>query len=111
MAQTKPTKSFEQKVYEITSKIPEGRVATYKTIARLIKNQKSSRAVGNALHKNPFFPRVPCHRVVNSSGETSEKFRYGLSRQVYLLRREGVEVVDGIVNLKIFGWDGRQKVQ
>ena len=59
------TKSFENKVYEVASKIPKGKVATYKTIAKLIKKPKSYRAVGNALHNNPFAPKVPCHRVVN----------------------------------------------
>src|SRR3989344_2667616 len=100
-------KSFENKGYEIASKIPKGKVATYKTIAKLIKKPKSYRAVGNALHKNPFAPKVPCHRVVNSNGETAENFGSGQSKQIFLLRMEGVEVIEEKVDLEKFGWEGK----
>ncbi len=103
----KKTKSFEHKVYEIVSQIPKGKVATYKTIAKLIKKPKSYRAVGNALHKNPFAPKVPCHRVVNSYGETAMNFGSGQNKQIFLLRMEGVGVVNNKVDLEKFEWKGK----
>jgi methylated-DNA-[protein]-cysteine S-methyltransferase len=61
----KPTK-FEMKVYKITAKIPKGKTMTYGQIARKLKT--SPRAVGQALKRNPFAPKVPCHRVIMSDG-------------------------------------------
>ena len=97
-------KTFAEKVYEAASKIPRGKVATYTQIAKLIGNKDAYRAVGNALHKNPFAPRVPCHRVVDSEGNTAENFGSGQDQQILLLRFEGVDVINGKVNLKKFGW-------
>lgn len=85
--------AFEEKVYEITSKIPLGKVTTYKVIADKLKT--SPRAVGNALAKNPYAPQVPCHRVIKSTGEiggfkgNSSKYS---SEKVRLLLAEGVEI-------------------
>ncbi len=59
---------FEYKVYKACMRIPEGRTATYKDIAKMIGMPGSARAVGNALGKNPFAPHVPCHRVIKSDG-------------------------------------------
>lgn len=60
-----PTK-FEFRVYKITSKIPKGKTVTYGKIAKKLKT--SPRAVGQALKRNPFAPKVPCHRVIMSNG-------------------------------------------
>ena len=49
-------------------KIPKGKVKTYKEVAKGIKMPKSARAVANACGKNPYAPRVPCHRVIRSDG-------------------------------------------
>jgi methylated-DNA-[protein]-cysteine S-methyltransferase len=62
----KPT-AFEMKVYNACSLVPKGRVTTYGAIARKLKS-KAYRAVGSALNKNPYAPKVPCHRVVSSDG-------------------------------------------
>jgi O-6-methylguanine DNA methyltransferase len=59
---------FEVAVYVATSKIPKGKVCTYKRIAEKIGKPRAVRAVANALPKNPLFPVVPCHRVVKSDG-------------------------------------------
>lgn len=58
---------FQEKVYEIVKKIPKGKITTYKAIA--LKLNSSPRAVGQALKRNPYAPRVPCHRVIMSNGE------------------------------------------
>ena len=49
-------------------KIPKGKVKTYKEVAIGIKMPKSARAVANACAKNPYAPKVPCHRVIRSDG-------------------------------------------
>ena len=59
---------FEKKVLKELEKIPCGKTASYKEIARKIGNPKASRAVGNAVGKNPFAIIVPCHRVIKSNG-------------------------------------------
>ncbi|MFC1511400.1 MGMT family protein [Candidatus Margulisiibacteriota bacterium] len=79
---------FEQKVYDIVGTIPEGQVRTYGWVARKIGNPKAARAVGNALNKNPFAPKVPCHRVVAADGLGG--FSRGLAAKRKLLRSEGV---------------------
>ena len=48
--------------------VPAGKVISYKNLAILTGNPRASRAVGNAMNKNPFAPHVPCHRVVKSDG-------------------------------------------
>ena len=64
------------------------------------------RAVGNALHHNPDPANIPCYRVVNSKGELSGEFAFGgAGRQAQLLEADGIEVVDGKVDLKKYGMD------
>ena len=59
---------FERDVLVSTFRIPKGKISTYKRIAERIGRPKAYRAVANALHKNPLWPVVPCHRVVCSDG-------------------------------------------
>lgn len=59
--------SFE-KFYRIVSKIPKGKVATYQDVAKAAGIPGGARAVGNAMACNPDTKRVPCHRVVKSTG-------------------------------------------
>ena len=56
---------FELRVYDALLRVPKGRVTTYGMIAQAI-GCRSPRAVGQALKRNPFAPRVPCHRVIGS---------------------------------------------
>lgn len=94
------------RIYEAVKKIPRGKVATYGQIAALAGNSRMARAVGNALHHNPDPDNVPCYRVVNSKGELSGEFAFGGSgRQAKLLEADGIEVVDGKVDLKKYGMD------
>ena len=55
---------FRERVYRECSKIPKGKVSTYNSIAKKLKS--SPRAVGQALKRNPYAPKVPCHRVIKS---------------------------------------------
>lgn len=98
------TDSPTKRIYEAVKKIPKGKVATYGQVAELAGNRKMSRAVGNALHKNPEPGVIPCHRVVNSKGELAGEFAFGGSGvQARLLLEEGVETVDGRVDLEKYG--------
>ncbi len=67
-------KSFYNKVYDAVLKIPKGKVATYGQVAAAAGNGGAARAVGNALHVNPLFGVVPCHRVVNAKGMLAPGF-------------------------------------
>ena len=71
------TDSPTKRIYEAVKKIPAGKVATYGQVAAMAGNPKMSRAVGNALHKNPDPENIPCFRVVNSKGELSGAFAFG----------------------------------
>lgn len=98
--------TFSDQVYEITKKIPKGKVATYGQLAFLIGKPNASRAVGNALHRNPYEGIVPCHRVVNSKGELACEFGFGGSEEQKIrLEVEGVEVVNDKVDLEKYQWD------
>lgn len=84
---------FESKVYELCSQVPEGKVTTYKEIGDAL-GIGGYRAVGNALNKNPFAPKVPCHRVVSSTGKLGG-FAHGPERKIEILAKEGVQVSEG----------------
>ncbi|MBU0695648.1 MAG: methylated-DNA--[protein]-cysteine S-methyltransferase [Bacteroidetes bacterium] len=60
---------FQLKVWEALLKIPIGNLTTYGTIAQEIENPKASRAVGTAIGSNPVAFLIPCHRVIQSTGE------------------------------------------
>jgi methylated-DNA-[protein]-cysteine S-methyltransferase len=89
---------FQKRVYEAVSRIPKGRVATYQGVAKHI-GCGSPRAVGQALRRNPFAPRVPCHRVIASTlamgGFKGETGGPALRRKMTLLAGEGVRFVEG----------------
>jgi methylated-DNA-[protein]-cysteine S-methyltransferase len=59
---------FQIKVWKYLRTIPKGKVKTYKQVAIGINRPKSARAVANACGKNPYAPKVPCHRVIRSDG-------------------------------------------
>lgn len=94
-----------QKIYEVVKKIPYGRVATYGQVAELAGNRHWARVVGYALHVNPEPDTIPCYRVVTKEGNVSKAFAFGgESIQVKLLEAEGVEFIDGHVDMERFQW-------
>ena len=98
------TDSPTKRIYEAVKKIPKGHVATYGRIAEMAGEPKMARAVGNALHKNPDPENIPCFRVVNSKGELSGAFAFGgENEQAKRLMEDGVEVVEGKVDLEKYG--------
>lgn len=99
-----------ERIYAVVQRIPRGKVSTYGQVALLAGNPHWSRVVGYALHANPRPVEIPCHRVVNRMGLTTPAFAFGgQDRQAQLLRAEGVEVVDGKVDLAVYGWNGQSR--
>lgn len=98
-------KSFREKVYEATSRIPKGKVATYKQIAKLAGNPRAARAVGFFMKTNPNAPLVPCHRVVASDGKlTGYSGKGGIVSKKKMLIKEGVNFKADLVNLYLSHW-------
>lgn len=98
-------KNTFEKIYEVVKQIPKGNVATYGQVAALAGNRRWARVVGYALHANPSPDEIPCYRVVNREGRLSEAFAFGgRNRQQELLEQDGIEVVDGKVDLKKVQW-------
>ena len=95
----------EDLVYEILSaveEIPEGKVATYGQIARLIGRDKNARLVGNVLSRAENYGDYPCHCVVNHSGRLAPNFPEQKSR----LLAEGVAFkTDVCVDLQKHRWE------
>jgi AraC family transcriptional regulator of adaptative response/methylated-DNA-[protein]-cysteine methyltransferase len=76
--------NFQLKVWEALLSIPSGSVVSYRDIAGYLGEPKASRAVGNALARNPVAVLIPCHRVIHSLGEFGN-YHYGEPRKVALL--------------------------
>lgn len=77
---------FKNKVLSAVRKIPRGKTATYKEIARAAGSPHAYRAVGKILSKN-YNPVVPCHRVIRSDGKLGG-YNRGQVRKKILLERE-----------------------
>jgi methylated-DNA-[protein]-cysteine S-methyltransferase len=94
---------FAARVYELTSRVPEGKVTTYGAIARKMGKPRASRAVGAALRANPTPIVVPCHRVVGHDGSLrGYGGGGGIPTKAKLLKKEGVAVSGGRVDLSRF---------
>lgn len=82
---------FERKVWDTVREIPYGEIRTYKWIAERLGDRYLSRAVGNALGKNPILIIIPCHRVIKSDGGLGGFSSVGgLPLKRYLLRLEKI---------------------
>ena len=84
---------FQLKVWKYLKNIPKGTVKTYKQVAIAVKSPKSARAVANACGKNPYSPKIPCHRVIRSDGGLGGySGRGGIKTKLRLLRSEKVYI-------------------
>jgi methylated-DNA-protein-cysteine methyltransferase related protein len=94
-------KAFE-KVYKVVSKIPKGKVMTYKQVANAanIKTPFGPRIVGFAMNANKDTIKVPCHRVVGSNGKLTGYARGGIEKKKEILEKEGIGFFkNGSINL------------
>ena len=89
---------FEREVLLVTFKIPKRKISTYKRVAEKAGKPRAYRAAGNALHKNPLAPIVPCHRVVRSDGRFGGD-KKGAELRRKLLEKEGIPIEDGKVKI------------
>jgi methylated-DNA-protein-cysteine methyltransferase related protein len=93
------------KIYEIVTRVPEGKVTTYGAISKVVG--VDPRVVGFALHANKEPERVPCHRVINSKGQISSGYAFGgFDAQRKMLQKEGVKFdrQSSAVDLNKFGF-------
>ena len=82
---------FQLKVWNYLKTIPKGKVKTYKQVAIGINKPKAARAVANACGKNPYAPKIPCHRVIRSDGEIGGySAKGGIKVKLKLLKREKI---------------------
>ena len=84
---------FELNVWAYLRKIPYGTVKTYSQVAKAIGTPLASRAVANAIGKNPHAPKIPCHRVIRSDGSLGGySGKGGLKMKRFLLKKEGIRL-------------------
>ena len=95
--------NFFDKVYNVTLKIPYGRVTTYGAIANYLGSKKSARVVGWAMNASHVREEIPAHRVVNRVGLlTGKKHFFGINLMKQLLESEGIKVESNqVLNFKI----------
>lgn len=93
-----------KKVYAVVKKIPKGKVATYRQVAKL-SGIKSPRVVGSILHKNIDPINIPCHRVVNMKGKLATSYAFGgIIEQKKKLQQEGIEMANNLIDLRKYVW-------
>ena len=84
---------FQQKVWAYLRKIPRGSVRTYAQVAKDIGKPLAIRAVANAIGKNPYAPKIPCHRVIRSDGSLGGySGKGGVKTKRFLLKKEGINL-------------------
>ena len=82
---------FQVKVWKYLKTIPKGEVRTYLQVAKAINKPKAVRAVANAVGKNPYAPRIPCHRVIRKDGSLGGySGAGGIKTKKKLLKSEGI---------------------
>ncbi|AGK98073.1 MGMT family protein [Clostridium pasteurianum] len=96
-------------VYKIVAKIPRGKIATYGLIAALLGNPRSARIVGYAMRSAPRDLNLPCHRVVNKTGELAADYIFGDKKiQRAMLENEGITFNNnGHIIVEKHLWDGK----
>ena len=95
--------TFAQEVYELIRSIPKGKISTYKEVAKAIGKPKAVRAVGHVLKANRHPDKTPCYKIVRSDGSLGGycgSDPKNISRKERLLKRDGIKVVDGKVDLR-----------
>jgi methylated-DNA-protein-cysteine methyltransferase-like protein len=99
--------AYNQRVYDMTRRVPEGRVTSYGAIAAALGDPRKAREVGWALHANPRDDPAPAHRVVNKEGKLSGGWAFGsVEVQRGLLEAEGVTFLpDGRVDMARHFWE------
>ncbi|RLZ11112.1 MGMT family protein [Acinetobacter sp. 2JN-4] len=102
----KDNDELHRQILEVIALIPYGKVASYGQIAKLAGLPKHARLVGYVLKHLDKESKIPWHRVINAQGRISVTRinDQGENIQQNLLEEEGVYMLNGRINLKIFGW-------
>ena len=84
---------FQLKVWAYLRKIPRGSVRSYSQVAKDLGKPLAIRAVANAIGKNPYAPKIPCHRVIRSDGSLGGySGKGGVKTKRFLLKKEGIKL-------------------
>ena len=84
---------FQLKVWAYLRKIPRGSVRSYSQVAKDLGKPLAIRAVANAIGKNPYAPKIPCHRVIRSNGLLGGySGKGGVKTKRFLLKKEGIKL-------------------
>ena len=97
--------SYQEKIWQVVSMIPQGKVATYGQVAELAGLPRMARAVGRTLSQLPKDTQLPWFRVINAKGMISfpvDSDAY--KHQFDLLADEGIGLVNGKISLKHYRW-------
>ncbi|MBD3649115.1 MAG: MGMT family protein [Pseudomonadales bacterium] len=94
--------AFQGNVWQVVHMIPRGKVATYGQIAAMAGSPRHARMVGRILSRLPTGSRLPWHRVIASQGRITHPNADAQRRK---LEAEGITLVNGRVNLRLYGWE------
>ena len=84
---------FQIKVWAYLRKIPYGTVKTCSQVAKATGKPLAARAVANAIGKNPYAPKIPCHRVIRSDGSLGGySGKGGVKTKRFMLKKEGIRL-------------------
>lgn len=86
---------FQLKVWETLLKIPMGRLTTYGSVAQKIEKPNASRAVGTAIGSNPVAFLIPCHRIIQSTGNFGG-YMWGNTRKTAIIGWESAKINNNI---------------
>ena len=96
--------NLKNKIYKKLKQVPRGKVITYKELAKAVSS-KAYRFVGMCMAQNTDMKHIPCYKVVNSNGMVGAYSGAGrIKTKIKLLKKDGIEVVNGKVNLKKYEW-------
>ena len=99
------TSELRQHILRIVAAIPHGKVASYGQIATFCGYPSYARYVGTVLRNLPKDTMLPWYRVINSRGEIAFPINSkAYIRQLTLLSEEGVNLENGKISMRIYGW-------
>ena len=82
---------FQLKVWKYLKKIPKGQIRTYSDVAKATNKRKPVTTLANPIGKNPYAPKIPCHRVIRSDGSLGGySGKGGINTKRKLLKSEGI---------------------
>lgn len=86
-------------LWSLAGQIPRGRVTTYGDLAEALGDLVAAKWIAQEMSEHRHSARCPCHRVVRRTGELGQYVGGELGEKQRRLEREGIEVVDGRIDL------------